>query len=127
MVFNENEGRIRTYISEGLRQVRGRPITPKKKELEALSLTGILPPRRSTDIRSSIKRNKSRRKSPNKNSPFTKTPLPNRHDDSDFDIDEIPITKLDFSNIDVSEPEEGEGGARVRKGTKRKREKTTEC
>lgn len=69
-------------------------------------------PRRSSKNGSSSKQNKPKSKSPkthsaasivNESATRTITPLLNRRDDSDFDIDETPIAKLDFSNIDISE------------------------
>lgn len=35
-----------------------------------------------------------------------------QHDDSDFGVDEIPITKMDFSNIDTYEDNVASQGAR---------------
>lgn len=42
----------------------------------------------------------------------SKTLLVHQHDDSDFGVDEIPITKMDFSNMDIHKDNVASQGAR---------------
>lgn len=92
-------------------QVRGRPITPTQLEVEALSPVRMSQPNICERTRSTGRTKQTNTKSPNKikaasdvvepDAGFT-TPVVQANDDYEFDIDEVPITKLDFSNISMN-------------------------
>lgn len=108
-------------------QVRGRPITPTQLEVQALSPARMLQPNTSDISRSTGRTKQTNTKSPDKmkvasatadvgavvevDAGFT-TLVVTTKDDFNFDIDEIPIAKLDFSNVSMNADKETPNAAK---------------
>lgn len=99
----------------GARQVRGRPITPTASESLALSTTSVSPQMKTRGSGSAIRSKQTKAKSPKQvamvdgaveaDGEFV-TPDFHKNDDSNIDFDEVPISRLDFSNVGLNEVKE---------------------
>lgn len=94
----------------GARQVRVRPITPTQAELLALSTTRTSQRKRSERTGSTSRSKQTKAKAPKQmamedgameSDVGLITPVVQKNDDPDFDFDEVPISKIDFSNMGV--------------------------